>query len=411
MFEDDIDRLRVAGITFGCNPPANDRYCPGQRVTRAQMASFLGRALKLTPTTPPPRPAVGLVDVVTSGLSLPLHLTAPDGDDRLFVVEQGGTIKVVENGSVTSTFLTIPDTKIIAGGERGLLSMAFHPEYDSNGRFFVYYSAPGGPGNHRSVIAEYTVSGDPDEADAGSEKVVMTVDQPSTNHNGGHLQFGPDGNLYIALGDGGGGNDPHDNGQKTSTLLGSLLRIDVDGGAPYAVPSDNPFVGKAGADEIWAYGLRNPWRFAFDDGMVFIADVGQASVEEVNAEPSAAAGLNYGWRIYEGTRCTGNDGTCSSTGKTFPVVEYSHSQGCSITGGEVYRGSEVSQLVGYYLYTDLCSGFIRAFRLDDGAAVDATDWTSRLGSLSSPVSFGVDGHGELYVVEIGGTIKRFVAVP
>jgi glucose/arabinose dehydrogenase len=329
----------------------------------------------------------------------------------VFVVEQAGVIRLIAGGTVNTTpFLDIRD-RVTGGGEKGLLSVAFHPDYSSNGRFFVSYSAPlraGGTGDHTGRVAEFTISADPDVADPASENLILEVDQPLSNHNGGQIRFGPDGLLYIALGDGGGGNDPGDNAQNTGNLLGAILRIDVDGAAPYSVPAGNPFVGGVGADEIWAYGLRNPWRFTIDGDEVYIADVGQGAREEVDVMPLATPGINYGWRTFEGTRCTGNDPTCSTAGLTPPVLEYSHAEGCSITGGEVYRGTAVTQLVGHYVYSDYCTGFIRSFRYDDGEAAEPRDWTDQLGARSLVVSFGVDGSGELYLVSTSGTIWKFV---
>ncbi|MGH7563550.1 MAG: PQQ-dependent sugar dehydrogenase, partial [Gemmatimonadota bacterium] len=251
---------------------------------------------------------------IADGLDFPVHLASPPGDERLFVVEKVGTIRVIREGQVLDApFLDIRDL-VSGGSEQGLLSVAFHPAYASNGRFFVDYTNQGGD----TQVVEYRVSADPDRADPVPVQTILSVDQPFANHNGGLIAFGPDGMLYVGLGDGGSAGDPQENGQNTGTLLGSILRIDVDGGTPYAIPSDNPFTGQPGArGEIWAYGLRNPWRFSFNRGTgdLFIADVGQNDLEEVNAEPGDEGGINYGWNLMEGTDCFRND-DCDQTGLT-----------------------------------------------------------------------------------------------
>lgn len=344
------------------------------------------------------------VETVASGLDDPLYLTAPPGDPRLFVVEQAGRVLIVEDGQLVSTpFLDIRD-EVSSGSERGLLSIAFHPEYASNGYFYVSYtSEPDGD----TRIARYSVSADPNRADATSARVVLERDQPYSNHNGGLIAFGPDGMLYIGLGDGGGGGDPQGNGQDTGTWLGALLRIDVDGGDPYGIPADNPFVGETGLDEIWAYGLRNPWRFAFDReaGHLYIADVGQNDWEEVNVAAADQGGLNYGWNIMEGRHCYGSD-DCDMTGLELPVLEYDHSQGCSVTGGYVYRGSAIVEIRGHYFYSDFCDGFLRSFRYTGSGIADERLWD--VGDLGSVLSFGEDAAGELYILSANGSVYRLV---
>ncbi|MGH7564288.1 MAG: PQQ-dependent sugar dehydrogenase, partial [Gemmatimonadota bacterium] len=251
---------------------------------------------------------------IANGLDFPVHLASPPGDERLFVVEKVGTIRVIREGEVLeSPFLDIQNL-VSGANEQGLLSVAFHPDYATNGRFFVDYTNLDGD----TRVVEYRVSADSDRADPAPVGTILSVDQPFANHNGGLLVFGPDGMLYVGLGDGGSRGDPQGNGQNTATLLGSLLRIDIDGGAPYAIPSDNPFAGQAGSrGEIWAYGLRNPWRYSFDRGTgdLYIADVGQNDLEEVNAEPGDEGGINYGWNLMEGTDCFRND-DCDQTGLT-----------------------------------------------------------------------------------------------
>jgi glucose/arabinose dehydrogenase len=348
------------------------------------------------------------LELVASGVSSPVFLTAPPGDaERLFVVERPGRVVVIRNGAVLATpFLDIQDL-VTSGGERGLLSVAFHPDYAQTGEFFVDYI----DGNGDTRVARYRVSTNPDVADPGSERVILTVTQPYSNHNGGQLVFGPDGMLYIGLGDGGSGGDPLGNGQDPSTLLGSILRIDVDGGTPYAIPADNPLVSVAGArDEIWAYGLRNPWRFSFDreTGDLYIGDVGQGAWEEVDVQPAeSGGGENYGWNVMEGAHCY-NASSCDQTELILPVLEYSHSEGCSITGGYVYRGSSLPILAGHYLYADYCSGWIRSFRYVGGEAVDSRDWSSVLAPGTGISSFGEDAEGELYVMTLSGNVYRIV---
>jgi glucose/arabinose dehydrogenase len=347
----------------------------------------------------------GLVaTVVASGLSSPLHLTAPASDPRLFVVEKPGRIRIVENGQLRATpFLDI-SSLVSTGSEQGLLSLAFHPQYAANGYFYVNYTDTSG----NTRVVRYAVSADPNVADVASAKLILAVAQPASNHNGGHILFGPDGMLYIAMGDGGGGGDPFSNGQDTGTLHGGLLRIDVDRGDPYAIPADNPLVGQPGARaEIWAYGLRNPWRIAFDSAtnLLYIADVGQSAWEEVNVVSAAAGGLNYGWNIMEGQHCF-NGGACNSNGLVLPVLEYDHGVGCSITGGYVYRGSDVPAVQGRYFYSDFCSGFLRSFVYVNGVATDARDW--EVDTLGRVLSFGEDAAGELYVLSQNGNVYRLI---
>ncbi|HEV8340252.1 MAG TPA: PQQ-dependent sugar dehydrogenase [bacterium] len=351
-----------------------------------------------------PLPGIRLTRVV-GGLDAPVYLThAGDRTGRLFVVEQGGAIRIIRDGSLLPRpFLDI-SARVISGGEMGLLSVAFHPRFASNGRFFVNYTANGD--RLRTVIAEYRVSDDDPNVASRTERVVLTIDQPYRNHNGGLNLFGPDGMLYIGMGDGGSGGDPHNNGQRLDTLLGKMLRIDVDGGTPYRVPPDNPFVGRAGArGEIWAYGLRNPWRFSFDrrNGRLFVADVGQNAWEEIDL---LERGGNYGWRIMEGAHCFRPQNGCDRDRLALPIAEYGREGGCSVTGGFVYRGSRIRDLVGRYLFADYCSG--RLWMLTEGAA---GRWTMNtlLDSGLRVSSFGEDQDGELYVVDHGGAVYRIVA--
>ncbi len=366
-------------------------------------------------------PALKLTQV-ENGFDRPLTAKSPDGDtERLFVAEQhAGVIHIVKNGStLTTPFMDISDRVISSGNERGLLAIAFHPGFMQNGRFFVHYTANGTTASSGStVVSEFAATGD--TADPSTEKVLLTQAQPESNHNGGTIEFGPDGMLYIGLGDGGGAGDQHGNpgnGQSTDTLLGKILRIDVDGakasGKEYGIPAGN-MTGSGVAPELWAYGLRNPWRSTFDacTGDFYIGDVGQNAWEEIDVQPkSASSGINYGWRVMEGTHCYNPASGCDQSGKQLPVAEYSHSQGCSVTGGYVYRGSAIPGLRGTYIYADYCSGRFWSFAWS-GGAVTAKDITSEINpgtSVKQITSFGQDANGELYVVSQGGTIYRIEA--
>lgn len=349
------------------------------------------------------------LQLVASGLNFPLYLTAPPGDPRLFIVEKGGTIRIVKDGALLSTpFLDITP-KVSTGGEQGLLGMAFDPSYTSSGRFIVHYTDVNG---NTTVSAFHVSAASPDQADPASEAMLLTVPQPFDNHNGGQILFGPDGMLYLGLGDGGSENDPDGRGQSLTDLLGDIVRVDVADGAGYTVPADNPFVGRTDArPEIWSYGLRNPWRFSFDPatGDLYIADVGQDQWEEVDVAPAAQGagrGANFGWNVMEGMHCFGGV-SCDPSLYTLPVLEYSHKEGCSITGGYVYRGAAIPDLQGHYFYSDFCQGWVRSFRLQNGQAVDQVQWPT-LAPGGSVTSFGVDGGGELYIMNSGGQVFRIV---
>ena len=347
----------------------------------------------------PARVNLGLQPVVT-GLDQPLFATGSgDGSGRLFIVEQPGLIRVVEpDGKLASTAFLDVRAKVSCCGERGLLGLAFSPTYAQDGRFFVDYTDTAG----NTVVARYTRR-DADHADPGSERVLLHIAQPYANHNGGMLAFGPDGDLYVGTGDGGSGGDPQNHGQSLDTLLGKLLRLDVSGD-PYAVPSTNPFVGRSGArPEIFDYGLRNPWRFSFDrrTGDLFIGDVGQNLYEEVDAvRAGTPGGLDFGWRIMEGDSCY-NASTCTRHGLTLPVYTYSHSFGCAVVGGYVYRGTTYPALAGAYLFSDDCSG--RIWGMDAATALRGpTSAKVLLESGLNVSSFGQDDAGELYICDLGG---------
>ena len=356
----------------------------------------------VTSAGPPPVSEAGVALLqVASGLESPVDFQTPLGDERSFIVEQPGRIRILEEGGlVGAPFLDVTD-RVGFGGERGLLGLAFPPDFASSRRFFVHYSDLAG----RTTISRFGLTSDPDVADPTSEEIYLTVPQPFGNHNGGQISFGPDGMLYVALGDGGSAGDPLGSGQDAGTLLGSLLRLDVRADPPYRIPNGNPFVGDpAGRDEIWAIGLRNPWKFSWDNGFIFIADVGQNRWEEINTAPETIPGRNYGWNRLEGGECF--QGSCDIGDTTLPTLAYAHPDGCSVSGGYVYRGSAVPALEGLYVYGDYCGGWIRAFRLVGRDVED--EQTLGLPLVENLTSFGLDSEGELYVLSQGGSVYRLV---
>jgi len=358
--------------------------------------------------------------LVASGLTRPVFVASPPGDlERLFVVEQDGVIRILKNGALLGApFLDISAlvySPADGGGnnEEGLLGLAFHPDYATNGTFFVFHTANSGANN--LVVRYQRDAGDPDLADPASRLVVLTIPHPTFgNHNGGMIAFGPDGYLYVGAGDGGNGCDPPGNAQSGSSLLGKLLRLDIDT-PPYAIPSDNPFAGPDGIrDEIWATGLRNPWRFGFDaaNGDLYIGDVGQSAREEIDYQPAASpGGENYGWNLYEGFDCPNpscGSITCTVPGYVPPILDYSHSGGqdCSVTGGTVYRGCRMPNLRGTYFYADYCSGFVGSFRMTGGLLTDWRDRTAELQPeaglvLAEIAALGTDARGEIHLVDLG----------
>ncbi len=413
----------TAAATRGQEPQAP----PAAPATTAPIASATGPAPAATPeptpspmleavTEPASRPALGTVRLalspVADGLSAPLFVThADDNSGRLFIVEKTGAIRLLVGGRVLDTpFLDLADRLTSSGYEQGLLGLAFPPDFATSGHFFVNYTDRSGD----TIVSRFSVTGDPNVADGASEWRVLRVDQPAANHNGGMLSFGPDGMLWIGMGDGGGANDRYGNGQNPATLLGKMLRLDVtqDPAQPYVVPGDNPWVtddwnGQDVVDEAWAVGLRNPWRYSFDraTGDLWIADVGQNLIEEINVVRSGApGGLNFGWPIAEGDSCF-QDAGCDRSAFERPVATYNHgADGCSITGGYVYRGQRFPALAGAYLYADFCSG--RIWGLDAGEPADAV---LLLESGSAISSFGEDGDGELYVTDLGrGTVQQVI---
>jgi len=363
------------------------------------------------------------LELIGTGLNQPLFATAPAGDTRLFVVQKNGVVKIIRNGAVDTTinFLAI-QSQVSTFGERGLLGLAFHPDYENNGYIYVDYTDNAG----NTVVSRWTVSANnPDRIDHTTEQVILTQAQPFSNHNGGWIAFGPDGYLYISFGDGGDANDPSCNAQNPLTWLGKMLRIDVDGGSPYAVPADNPFVGNAAyLPEIWHLGLRNPWRCSFDraTGDLWIGDVGQDAREEIDFAPAGVGGINFGWKRLEGNRCNSSANCaaipgCTSTTYEPPIWEMTHAGSASITGGYVYRGCAIPSLQGHYLYADYEDDQIRSFTYDDstGTLANFTNRTAELtpavGSLVNIASLGEDAFGELVLIETSASGEVYKVVP
>lgn len=410
----------------GCPGNGNHRSAARVALRTCLAAALLGCALL---TVRPAQATVALLEVA-SGIARPTDIQhAGDGSGRLFLVQQSGQIRIVRDGVVLpAPFLNISGL-VLSGGEQGLLGLAFHPDYRNNGYFYVNYTRRA---DGATIVARYARSAaDSHAADPQSALVLLTIPQPFANHNGGALRFGPDGYLYIATGDGGSGNDPQNLAQNLTSLLGKLLRIDVNstsGALPYGIPRDNPFAGApqgAPRAEIWAYGLRNPWRFSFDReaGHLFIGDVGQNAREEIDfVRAGAPGGINFGWRVMEGTLCTnlGGGPPCSDTSLILPIVEYDHGQGCSVTGGYVYRGRAVAELMpglpvagqifnGVYLYGDACSGTI--WRVSATTSGGVSNVPLLLSGL--PIStFGEDEAGEIHIADlVAGKIYKLVSPP
>jgi glucose/arabinose dehydrogenase len=375
---------------------------------------LLGCDHKRSPGGVAPPPATGSLSLrtVRSGLSFPVFLTAVPGDtSRLFVIEKPGRIRIIKSGTLLTTpFLNLTG-QLSGDTEQGLLGLAFDPNYAVNGRFFVFYTDPSWD---LHVVRFHVSTTDPDIADSTPDGNVITIPHPGeTNHNGGMIAFAPDGMLYVGVGDGGGANDPNGNGQDRTDLLGCLLRLDVSGSAGYSVPADNPF-SSPNRPEIWSYGLRNPWRFSFDrqNGDLYVGDVGQGDHEEVDVATATSGrgrGLNFGWNIMEGLSCFNPSSNCNRTGLTLPVLDYDHGQGCSITGGYVYRGPAIPWLNGTYFYADYCSGWVRSFKWVGGQVTESSSWASL--AVTNPTSFGQDANGELYICTQGGTVYKIVEGP
>ena len=387
---------------------------PSPAVTTAAPVMTVGPTTTLAPTTTsapstttttPPEPLQGLtLDVLGTDFGRPTFVTHAPGDDRLYITDRSGIVTAVTPDGTRTVFLDLTDVVTANGIEQGLLGLAFHPDYASNRRLFVYYT-DAEPNSH---LAEVTADATGAAADPATLRELIAFDQFGDRHYAGMIQFGPDGYLYVATGDGAKASE---NGRFPHTLLAAILRLDVDTGDPYGIPPDNPFAdGVDGAPEVWAFGVRNPWRTWIDHetAVLYIADVGQERYEEVNAVPLDPVGYDFGWHAMEGTHCFTDE--CDTNDPVLPVVEYPHDDGCSVTGGVVYQGTAIPELRGHYLYSDWCRGWIRSFRFDAGDAVDAADWSDGFPGLTQVNSFGVGPDGEVYLVTWEGTVGKIVPV-
>ncbi len=367
------------------------------------------------PPPPPPGPSLNLdTQEVASGANYPIQVVFPPNTNEMYVVEQGGTVRIVNGGTLGAEFMNISD-RVSNGNEEGLLSIAFHPNYGLNGYVFAYYTDKNGDNR----VVRFTANTTTKDVDESTEKLILAIPHPNrNNHNGGFITFGPGGFLYIGTGDGGGGGDPDNNAQNTNSLLGKLLRIDVTKGDPYATPNDNPYKNGGGKPEIWTVGLRNPWRYSFDRqlGDLWIGDVGQDRLEEVNFRSAGTStGTNFGWPVMEGTECFNKSNfnlplsSCNKSGKALPVYEYSHTDNrCSVTGGYVYRGTEFAAMIGKYFFADFCRGTIWSLTPNaSGGFTSKQEIPSSAGNISS---FGEGPNGELYVVRPGeGKVYKLIA--
>jgi glucose/arabinose dehydrogenase len=414
-FRPAVSAVLVVGVLGGCIGSA-DPVETSPSITIPTTAPTTTTSTTTAPTTtttvppttttepPPPLPPLtGLaVEPVTDRISQPVLLLSPPGSDRRFVVARGGLIWELDGDGqpLDTPYVDLRDRVNSGGIEQGLLGFAFHPAFVDNGRLFAYYYHGAATTRLVGLVATPRAR----SVDSSTERVLLTFEQPTVRHNGGMLEFGPDGMLYLSLGEGGAASM---HSQDPNTLLSSILRLDVDGGDPYAIPPDNPFVLGGGAPEVWAYGLRNPWRFAIDaeTGDVYIADVGHERWEEINVV--SAGGHNFGWLRMEGSVCFQSGCDAEAEGLTLPVHVYGHDEGCSVTGGRVYRGEAIPELVGTYFYSDWCGGWVRSFRWDGAEAVEHTEWLTGVGQVNS---FGVDSRGELYVLTWEGAVGRIVPI-
>lgn len=349
---------------------------------------------------------------IATGFNNPIFLTSPKNDNRLFVVEKPGRIRIIEYGNVLDNpFLDIQNLVTDGSGEQGMLGLAFHPQYATNQLFYVNYTASEPKG--ATIIAEYKTDPSNPGSTLSLEKRLLTIEQPFANHNGGMIAFGPDGFLYVGMGDGGGGGDPMGHGQNPKTQLGAILRIDVDNGDPYSIPQDNPFVANlSNAQEIWATGLRNPWRFSFDraTGDLYVGDVGQNAREEIDLIENGMLGANLGWAIKEGTQCFKEPG-CDRPDLLDPIYEYEGADRCSVIGGYVYRGKIISSLIGSYIYADFCSDEIFSLVMNDSGdymSKEISDALTTTENITRISSFGENSVGELFVLSLEGTIYKLV---
>ena len=389
--------------------PGTETTPPTPRPTPPQSPPQTSAQTPASMTTTPSRPLSVVLQPFAQGFSaLTLVTNAGDGSGDLFAVEQAGQIwRIGPDGTIAGRPFLDLSAQISSGGERGLLGLAFDPGYRSNRRLFVAYTDSAGA----DTVAQLTATADGSAADSASQRVVVKIDEPFANHNGGMLAFGPDGYLYFGTGDGGSGGDPMGNGQNTNVLLGKILRLDVDGGDPYAIPPDNPFADGGGRPEIWDWGVRNPWRFSFDSqtGALWIADVGQGQREEIDVEAPGAGANNYGWNVVEGDLCYLSDG-CDQSAYKAPVITLSHDNGvCAVVGGYVYRGAAYPQLDGRYLFSDNCAGTIWSLDAASALAAGSADYQQIAQSDVHPSAFGVDESGELYLVDLEGDVFRVTA--
>jgi glucose/arabinose dehydrogenase len=392
---------------------------PGSATTGPSSGTSAPGTVGSTTAELPPLQGLTL-EVIDEDYNQPTAIRAPAGDDRLFIVQRVGVIRAIDanNEMLDPAFLAIDDRVLVEGIEQGLLGLAFHPDFARNGRFFVYYVNRQG----QRQLSEFAVSvDDPNRADPESEKVLFQLDHPENatdiRHYAGDVHFGPDGNLWVSSGD---GADARGQGQNPDTMFAAIIRIDVDQGDPYGIPTDNPFVDGGGAPEVWAYGLRNPYRFWIDpvDGVIYIGDVGLETWEEINAVPiDEGGGYNFGWANMEGTRCL-FETDCDPANYTQAVLAYPNSirnpesdqpGGCAVTGGVVYRGAAIPEINGHYFYSDWCNQRIRSFRLVEGQATEITDWTDDVGEVGQVNGFGIGGDGEMYLVTHDGNVARFMA--
>lgn len=401
--------LAACGSTTGTGQPAatttGPRESPSANAAETPAASeTVAATASLGPTAFDPTGVSLDVQVVVDGLTSPVDVaSANDGTGRLFVVEQPGRIRLVKDGGlVTRPFLDIRE-KIASGGERGLLGLAFHPDFPADPRLFVHYT----DGNGDTVLSEFTVDpANADVADPGSERILLQIDQPFANHNGGAVAFGLDGMLYVAMGDGGSGGDPQGNGQRLDTLLAKILRIDVDGqpgsGSAYRIPDDNPFLDNPDAmPEIWLLGLRNPWRIRFDGetGNLWIGDVGQGAWEEIDVAPAGTGGLNFGWNVMEGFHCYEPGTGCDQAGLTLPIAEYGHGLGCAVIGGVVVRDPDQPRLNGGYVFADECSGNV--WLLDPSDTTTRQEPVLAVGTGRSISAISLDEDGTVLATDLG----------
>ena len=397
-----------------CSMSTTVSSAPATTVTVASTSAPAGNTsttvVTTTTTTIPPTTTTTLaalqgleLELVVEGLIQPVLLISPPGDRRRFVAERTGVVWLLDEQGVPADepFLDLRDRVNSGGIEQGFLGMAFHPRFADNGRFFAYYYKQG---IEQTQLSEFRVSQDPNVGDPSSEIPLLTFDKPTTRHNGGMLQFGPDHYLWMSLGEGGAASV---NSQDPNRLLSSILRLDIDSAEPYGIPDDNPFANGGGAPEVWAKGLRNPWRFSIDRDLIYIGDVGHEDFEEIDVVPLDGAPYNFGWLRMEGTSCFQRGCDAVAEGLTLPVLEYTHDEGCAVTGGFVYRGQAIPELDGQYFYGDWCGQWIRSFRYEGGEVLEQQTRFEDVGQINS---FGIDSDGELYVLTYEGAVKKIVPV-